>query len=149
MTRGEKAEKLFREGLNCAQAVFLAFDDVIKLDKNTMLTLSAGFGGGFGRMREVCGTVSAMTAVISHCNASTDPTDREKKAELYKKIQGAMKEFASVNNGTYICKDLLKGAFDGSHIPDERTPEYYEKRPCPKLCHIAADIAAKYVGDEV
>lgn len=144
MTKGEKAEELFRSGYNCSQAVFLAFEDETGLDKETMLKLAAGFGGGFGRMREVCGTVCGMTAVISYFNACTDPTDRQKKAELYAKIQAAMKEFEQIN-GSYICKELLRLSFVGGHIPDERTPEYYEKRPCPKLCRIAGDIAEKYI----
>ena len=87
MTLKERADKAVElklsGGYNCSQAVFLAFEDVVKRDRDTAVRVSAGFGGGFGRMREVCGAVSGMVAVISFANASTDPNDHEKKKALY------------------------------------------------------------------
>ena len=144
MTKSEKAKELFESGFNCAQAVFLAFREEMRIDEETAIRLVAGFGGGFGRMREVCGAVSGMVAVISYFNACTDPKNHEKKMELYSKIQSAMNEYKEIN-GSYICRELLglEGASNPS--PEKRTDEYYKKRPCGELCAIAAGIAEKYV----
>ena len=145
MTRGEKAKQLFEEGFNCSQAVFLAFEDIIGMDRETAIRVSAGFGGGFGRMREICGAVSGMVAVISFANACTDPNDHEKKKALYSLIQQAMNEYKA-ENGSYICRELL-GLAQGasSPEPEKRTAEYHKKRPCGELCRCAAEIAEKYI----
>ena len=144
MTRGEKAKALFEQGYNCSQSVFLAFEDVIGLDRDSAVKLSAGFGGGFGRMREVCGAVSGMTAVISYFNACTDPADHEKKKALYSLIQQAMGEFKA-ENGSYICRELLGLEGASQPAPEKRTEAYYHKRPCGELCRCAADSAEKYI----
>ena len=145
MTRGDKAKELFEQGYNCSQAVFLAFEDVTGIDRETAAKLSAGFGGGIGRLREVCGAVTGMTAVISYLTASTDPNDKAAKAALYSKIQQAANEFKA-ENGSYICRELLSGPSADPHNPEPRTAEFYKKRPCSDLCKCAAEIAEKYIG---
>ena len=58
MSKREEAMKLFKAGYNCCQAVVGAFSDDIEIDFKTAMLISSSFGGGMGRMREVCGTVS-------------------------------------------------------------------------------------------
>lgn len=144
MNRGDKAKEYFNNGYNCSQSVFLAFNDLMNLDEDTVIKLSAGFGGGFGRMREVCGSVCGMTAVISFFNACDDPNNIEKKKELYSKIQSAMKEFSEIN-GSYICKELLGKMAETDPSPTPRTEAYYHKRSCGDFCKAAAEIAEKYI----
>ncbi len=148
MTRGEKAKELFEQGCNCSQAVFLAFEDRTGLDRETSLKLMAGFGGGFARMREICGAVSGMTAAISFLRASDDPGDRQAKAGLYAVIQKAIGEFKE-ENGSFICRELLAGQAGSGPVPDKRTAEFYKKRPCSELCRCAADIAEKYINEQI
>lgn len=146
MTRPEKAKELFENGCNCAQAVFCAFEDVTGFDRETALRFSAGFGGGMGRLREVCGAVSGMTMVLSCVFASTDPNNAEKKKELYALIQKAAGDFKA-ENGSYICRELLElgeGASDPT--PEKRTEHYYKKRPCSELVYCAAAITEKYIA---
>ena len=146
MTRPEKAKELFENGYNCAQAVFCAFEDVTGFDRETALRFSAGFGGGMGRLREVCGAVSGMTMVLSCVFASTDPNNAEKKKELYALIQKAAGDFKA-ENGSYICRDLLglgEGASDPT--PAKRSAHYYKKRPCGELVYCAAAITEKYIN---
>ena len=146
MTRPEKAKELFENGYNCAQAVFCAFEDVTGFDRETALRFSAGFGGGMGRLREVCGAVSGMTMVLSCVFASTDPNNAEKKKELYALIQKAAGDFKA-ENGSYICRDLLglgEGASDPT--PEKRSAHYYKKRPCGELVYCAAAITEKYIN---
>ncbi len=147
MTRPEKAKELFEGGCNCCQAVFCAFLEETNLTKDEALRLSAGFGGGFGRLREVCGAVSGMTMVLSNKFASTDPNNHEEKASLYALIQKAAGEFRE-ENGSIICRELLGLAEKSSApVPEERTKEYYKKRPCSELVECAARIAEKYLSE--
>lgn len=146
MTRPEKAKALFESGYNCAQAVFCAFEDVTGISGETALRFSAGFGGGMGRLREVCGAVSGMTMVLSCVFADADPNNHEKKKELYALIQQAAGDFKA-ENGSYICRELLSlggGASDPS--PEKRTEHYYKKRPCGELVRCAAEITEKYLN---
>ena len=106
MTRGEKAEALFKEGYNCAQAVLLAFSDVTGLDEKTAALLSSSFGGGMGRLREVCGSLSVAFAAVGILRGYSDPKDTEKKKELYALIQEIAAEFKE-ENGSIICRELL------------------------------------------
>jgi C_GCAxxG_C_C family probable redox protein len=136
--RAELAKKYFTDGYNCAQAVVLAFCDELDIDKNTALALSSSFGGGVGRLREVCGAVSGMCIVAGLKYGYISPTDKEQKTEHYALIQELAKEFES-KNGSIICKMLI-GQDRSTHVPADRTEQYYQKRPCADLVYDAAEI---------
>ena len=142
---GEKAKSLFTEGYNCAQAVFAAFSEVTGIEFEAAVKLSSGFGGGMGRMREVCGAVSGMFMVLDAVEGYTSPTDNEAKMAHYAKIQGLAEKFKEAC-GSIICRELLGGTPSSTPHPTERTPEFYKKRPCGELVEIAADIVADYLG---
>ena len=145
MTKGDKAKQLFENGYNCAQAVFCSFPEVTGLDNETALRVSAGLGGGMGRMREVCGAVSGMIMVLSEKYACTDPSNHEEKAALYALIQKAAGEF-SAENGSIVCRELLGlNEKKSDPTPEARTQTYYKKRPCGELVKCAADITEKYI----
>lgn len=140
MTKGELAESLFRNGLNCSQAVAAAFSDEMNMDKELVKRLTIGFGGGMGRMREVCGAVSGMTFVLSAIYVNDD------RAKIYERVQTVANEYKK-ENGSIVCRELLGLGKKGSvtPIPEERTAEYYKKRPCPKLIAMSADILDRYI----
>ena len=143
--RGDKAKQLFLSGYNCAQAVLMAFSDITGFDEKTSAMLASGFGGGMGRMREVCGTVSAMFMIVGIVNGYDDPKDNENKKRTYAMIQQLAGEFKEIN-GSIICKELLGlEKPEGTHIPEQRTAEYYKKRPCAELVKISAEITEKYL----
>lgn len=144
MTKGEYAKGLFESGMNCAQAVFCAFADELGFEKETALKISAGFGGGIGRLREVCGAVSGMTMTLSYKFACTDPNDKAKKAALYALIQQAAGEFKA-ETGSIVCRELLGVGGASVPVPETRTESYYKKRPCGELVRLAADITEKYL----
>lgn len=147
MTKGEKAKALFLEGYNCAQAVFGAFADELGLDFETAMKLSSGFGGGMGRLREVCGAVSGMFMVFDMKYGYTSPTDKEAKMALYAHIQTLAKSFEK-ENSSIICRELLGLSEKNSEpIPEDRTKAYYKKRPCAQLVELAADIVDKYIKE--
>ncbi len=140
MTKGELAKENFGKGMNCAQAVLIAFKDEIGLPEETLKKFIIGFGGGFGRQRLTCGAVSGMVAVLGLLKS-----DGEDKLASYSLVQQACAEFIS-ELGTLSCAELLDGITnDKSPTPDARTPEYYKKRPCAEICEIAANIVEKYL----
>ena len=134
------AEKLFYDGYNCAQAVLLAFEDVTGLDKKTAAMLASSFGGGLGRMREVCGAVSGASMVLGIAKGYSNPDDREAKKAHYKLVQDFCAKFKE-KNGSIVCRELLSGVEKTSGgVPETRTDSYYKKRPCPMLVADAAEI---------
>ncbi len=140
MSKGDKAKEYFLTGRGCSQSVALAFCDEIGLDPALVERQTIGFGAGMGRLREVCGTVSGMTYVLSNLYGN------EGKASVYAMVQEVANEFKK-QNGSIVCRELLgldKGAVSPP-TPDARTPEYYKKRPCPELCKISADILENFI----
>ena len=140
MTHAQKAEALFYEGYNCAQSVLLAFGDITGLDEKTAAALSSSFGGGLGRLREVCGAVSGASMVLGILRGYDDPTDAEAKKAHYHLIQEFTERFRKAN-GSIVCRELLSGVstVEGNY-PEARTESYYKKRPCPKLVFQAAEV---------
>lgn len=144
MDYSQKAKDLFNNGYSCAQAVFCAFADDINMDLETALKLSSSFGGGMGRLREVCGAVSAMF-MIAGLKYGYLANDDEAKEKHYEFIQKLAKEFEE-KNGTIICRELL--GLDVKHdspTPSKRTEQYYKERPCAELVASAASIISKYL----
>ena len=140
MTHEEKARQLFKEGYNCAQAVALAFADEMEIDRDTLAKMASSFGGGLGRLREVCGCVSGMALAAGCLYGYEGPETGEKKMNHYALIQELAGKFKE-ENGSIICRELLSGiTADASPKPEERTKEYYKKRPCPELAAMAAAI---------
>ena len=146
--RAERARALFNEGYNCAQAVAVAFCDVTGLTESTAAKLVSGFGGGMARMREVCGAASGIAFVMSVLYGYDDPQDFEGKKALYGETQKLLKQYEA-ENGSIVCRELLalqqKGA--DSPVPEQRTAQYYKKRPCPELVYCAAEILDGYLKE--
>ena len=143
--RTDKAIALFEEGYNCSQAVFMAYSDLYGIDTCTAAKLASSFGGGMGRLREVCGAVSGMFLVLGLHYPNDDPKDKAAKNINYKAVQRTANVFKD-QMGSYICADLL----NIKHAPEnpeasERTKEYYAMRPCTRCVALAAEI----VGQEI
>jgi len=136
----------FKTGYNCAQSVLLAFADELPLDKETLLVISSSFGGGMGRLREVCGAVSAMFIIAGLLKGYIEPCNDEIKCAHYELIQNLAKEFKNSHN-TIICRELLglndKVEEEFSPVPSKRTEKYYEERPCEDFIKTAAKIIAE------
>jgi C_GCAxxG_C_C family probable redox protein len=149
MSKGDIAKQNFLNGYNCSQAVLLAFCEDFGLEKETALKISEPFGGGMGRMREVCGTVTGMFMVLGLAMGNSDAKDGSTKKNVYKSVQELAEKFKQ-DNSSIICRELLglQKANKESYVPSERTKEYYKKRPCPELCKYAADILEEYLKEE-
>lgn len=140
MTRPEQAYENFKSGYNCCQSIAVAYADVLGLSPEMAARLSSGFGGGMGRLREVCGAVSGMVFVASAVKGYSDPRDNAQKKELYALIQKLAGEFER-ENGSIVCRELLGLSVKKENsTPSERTESYYKKRPCPELVRMAAEI---------
>lgn len=148
MNHEQKARELFKKGYNCSQAVLLAFSDVTGLDEKAATTLSASFGGGMGRLREVCGAVSGAFMVAGLLYGPMDPCDHEAKKAHYALIQSIAAKFKEAN-GSYICRELLelpKGPDDPE--PEKRTEAYYHRRSCEDYVGIAARIIDSVIEEK-
>ena len=143
---GEPAYRLFLDGYNCAQAVFCAFEDMTGIDRNTGAALASSFGGGIGRMREVCGAVSGGAMVLGILKGYSDSKNGEAKKAHYALVREFAERFKE-QNGSYICRELLGGvSVTPGGDPEERTEQYYKKRPCPELVRQAAEILDEMLG---
>lgn len=147
MSKADRAKELFLMGYNCAQATFGAFAEDYGLDLNVAMTLSAGLGGGIGRLRETCGAVTGATLAVSLAMGSFDLNNPDAKTEVYKEIRKVVEIFES-ETGSIICADMLGVArrSDGENA-EPRTPEYYKKRPCAELVYLAASAAEKIISE--
>jgi C_GCAxxG_C_C family probable redox protein len=141
----ELTKELFIKGYNCSQSVFAAFCDETGMDLETALKLSSSFGGGMGRLREVCGAVTGIFMVVGMVYGYSDPEDSEAKAEHYELIQTLAAKFRE-ENGSIICRELLElPEGPDSPVPEERTEAYYARRPCSELVEHAAEILEEYI----
>ena len=151
--RQQRAEQLFMEGYNCCQAVLLAFEDVLEADRSTLLRVASGFGGGMARMREVCGTVSAMAMIAGFLSPAEDPSDMNQRRDNYALVQKFAARFKE-EKGSIVCREILglrkpgPGAPMENPMPSQRTPEYYKTRPCAATVGLAARIVADYIKSE-
>lgn len=145
--RVQRAVELFMSGYGCCQSVVAAFADLYGLDDRQAKLVAAGFGGGVGRMRMMCGAVSGLVILAGLNDGQTEGADREGKAHCYRVVQELLEGFRKAN-GSVQCAELLglKGPVPpGNFTPDERNAEYYRKRPCAAKVESAARIFAEYL----
>lgn len=143
----ENAKNNFLNGLNCAQSVLVAFCDVIKMDREQALRISSSFGGGMGRLREVCGAVSGSFMVAGLIFSKAEQTTSEKGAH-YALIQDFAKRFIQ-KNGSIICRELLAGVeVTSGNTPEERNTVYYKKRPCAEYVYDASCIIIDMINEK-
>lgn len=141
----QRAKALFESGYNCAQSLLLAFAPDVGLDENTAAALASSFGGGMGRLREVCGALTASFMVLGLRYGGYPPNDDAAKAGHYRRVQELAAAFRE-DNGTLLCRELLgRPAGPDHYVPDSRTPEYYAERPCSGIITRAAAALAAYL----
>ena len=146
MDHSIKAGELFLGGVNCAQAVFLAFEDVTGIDRKLAAKLSSPFGGGMGRMREVCGAVSGMLMVLGVLYGYDDTVeDDAQKKQLYRDVQALAGKFRE-ECGSIICREILKNPPSDPN-PTPRTAEFYAKRPCARMVMTAARLLDEFIAE--
>nr|WP_320058678.1 C-GCAxxG-C-C family protein [uncultured Bacteroides sp.] len=144
--RVERANELFKSGYNCSQSVVVAFADMYGFTEEQALRMSASFGGGIGRMRETCGAACGMFLLAGLEKGAIEAKDKEGKAANYALVQELAAEFKK-RNGSLICAELLglKKKDQITFVPEERTEQYYTKRPCSKMVEEAAKIWEEYL----
>lgn len=145
MNHADRAEELFTKGYNCAQAVFGAFSEECGIPLDQALKLSSSFGGGIGRLREVCGAVSGMVMVAGALYGYDTPEVGEDKGKHYARVRELCADFEQ-KNSSLICRDILgKRRAEVGGKPAERTEHFYSTRPCIKCVRDAADAMERYI----
>ena len=145
MNHAEYAAGLFLNGYNCAQAVAVAFCDVTGMETKAAARLASSFGGGMGRMREVCGAVSGMLMVAGALygyDAADDDASKKNHYALVQNLAGQFREQA----GSIVCREILKNP-PSDPAPTPRTEEFYKMRPCARMVYLAAEIMDKYITE--
>ena len=143
--RTEQALTYFNDGYNCSQAVFMAYSDLYDIDKELAAKISSSFGGGMGRLREVCGAVTGMFMVLGLHYPATDVKDKAAKTTNYAAVQRTAAEFKQ-EMGSFICADLLKiKRAPENPTPSERNVKYHALRPCDRCVAMAAEILGKEI----
>lgn len=146
--RVQRAVDNFMQGYGCCQSVVAAFADLYNLADTMAKRIAAGFGGGVGRMRMMCGAVSGIVILAGLDRGQIDGADRKGKSMCYKVVQELLDEF-KVQNGSVVCAELLglKGheKAQSSYVASPRTAEYYKTRPCAAKVESAARIFAEYL----
>lgn len=145
MDHGEKAAQLFLQGYNCAQAVAVAFCDVTGLQPAFAAKMASSFGGGMGRLREVCGAVSGMLMVAGLLYGYAVPGDDQIKKEHYQLVQHLAGQFRE-EVGSIVCREILKNP-PTDPAPTPRTEEFYRKRPCTRMVILAAQVLDRYLAE--
>ena len=148
--RVARAVDNFMQGYGCCQSVVAAFADLYGLDETMAKRIAAGFGGGVGRMRMMCGAVSGIVILVGLDCGQTEGADRQGKSACYKVVQQLLAE-SKEENGSLICAELLglKGPVPmGNYVASERTKEYYKERPCAAKVESAARIFARYLNQK-
>ena len=150
--RVERAVENFMQGYGCCQSVVAAFADLYGLDEDMAKRIAAGFGGGVGRMRMMCGAVSALVILVGLDCGQTEGSDREGKSACYKVVQELLAQ-SKAENGSLICAEILgiKGHEKAvsSYVASPRTAEYYKTRPCAAKVESAARIFANYLRNKI
>lgn len=145
MDHGMKAAELFLSGYNCAQSVLVAFSDLTGLDADFSAKFSSSFGGGMGRMREVCGAVSGMLMVAGLLYGYDTPGDDKAKKAHYARVQYLAGRFRA-EVGSIVCREILKNPPSDPN-PSPRTAEYYAQRPCARMVLLAGQILDDYIKE--
>lgn len=143
--KGSRARALFEQGYNCAQSVACAFAAEMGLPESTVARLASPFGGGMGRLREVCGAMSGALTVLGMLYGYDGDGRQGVKAALYADVQALAAEFRR-QNGYLRCGDLLGVPAESDPTPTERTPEFYKKRPCSDIVESAAEMMEAYIA---
>ena len=149
--RVNRAVDNFMAGYGCCQSVVAAFSDLYGLDETLAKKIGAGFGGGVGRMRMMCGAVSGIVMLVGLDCGQTEGSDREGKSACYKVVQDLL-EKSRQENGSIICAEILGiQGHDKAHsscVASPRTAEYYKSRPCAAKVESAARIFANYLKEK-
>ncbi len=137
----------FLKGYNCSQSIVLAFADMLPVDEALLLKLASSFGGGMGRLREVCGSVSGMFMVAGMLYGYDGPETGQVKADHYARIQELARRFEE-KHGSIVCREMLGlNVKREAPTPEARTEEYYKKRPCAEIIGDAAEILDQYIKE--
>ncbi|MBN1432082.1 MAG: C_GCAxxG_C_C family protein [Methanomicrobiaceae archaeon] len=132
MKKADKAEELFKSGLNCAQSVILAFAGDLGVDAETSKRIARGFGSGMAT-GDTCGAVSGGIMAISLFVIDEGDAGAAKK-KTYELAREFKKRF-SEEAGSLMCRNIL-----GYDVND---PESMKSIPADKLPRV---VCGRYVN---
>lgn len=100
-----QAVELHKRGYNCSQCVVMTFAEDLGLNADVAESMSAAFGGGVAKMKEVCGCVSAMAMLAGFVRGNKNQEGKTDLEKTYDWTKSLADEFRN-ECGEIICKRL-------------------------------------------
>ncbi len=105
-----KAGNYFKEGYNCAEAVFLTFRELLAPEMDpAMVRLMTGFGGGVGEAGCMCGALTGSIASLNMIKGRT--TNQVPRDEAYQLAKEFSEKFTE-KYGVTCCRALNPHPFE-------------------------------------
>jgi C_GCAxxG_C_C family probable redox protein len=144
MSKADSALKAF-EIRNCAQSVLAAYAADYGLEINKALQAAVGFGGGMGRVQDVCGALSGAVIALGLASGFKEEDGRDKINAVYAKVHRLIDEF-SAKEGTIKCRDLL-----GCDLLSEEGQKVFREKNLKDKCRgyvkLCCDLLDKYLAE--
>jgi C_GCAxxG_C_C family probable redox protein len=147
MNRPERAEQLFQQGTNCAQAVACAFAEELGADRELALRMATGFGGGMGHTSNTCGALTGAVMALGLAFGMKNAGDQAAKDKTYALVAEAVRRFRA-RAGAIGCTDLL--GYDLG-IPEQLKAvreRGLTKEKCPAFVRAAAEIVEQLLREQ-
>ncbi len=130
-----RAGDYFRNGYNCAEAVFMAFQPYVAPGADPQLVrMFTGFGGGLGHAGCICGALTGSVAVLGLLKGRTD--NHGSRETIYNLARAFHDRFEAVLGAT-CCRSLNPHPFD--------TPEHL--RNCLKITGNTGRLLMEFLLD--
>lgn len=129
-----RAVELHKRGYNCSQCVVMTFAEDLGLNADVAESMSAAFGGGVAKMKEVCGCVSAMAMLAGFVQGNKNQERKTDLEKTYDWTKSLVDEFRN-ECGEIICK-RLRGIEAGNTKPI---------RPCRELISSAVRMVGRKI----
>jgi C_GCAxxG_C_C family probable redox protein len=138
MNEAQKALDLFNNGLNCAQSVLSGFCEQLGIDSETAKNLGRPWGGGVGRMGQMCGALSGAIMVLGLSQGS-EPDETQARKKVSESVRELVRRFEQ-RNGTALCRELLGADVSTKEGQRKIKEDELAKKLCPKFVKDAAEI---------
>lgn len=131
-----KAGNYFKEGYNCAEAIFLTYRELLAPEMDpSVVRLMTGFGGGIGESGCMCGALTGSIAALNMVKGRT--TNEMSRVEAYRLAKEFTERFTE-KYGATCCRVLNPHPFE--------TREHMTN--CLKITGNTSKMLMEYLDDQ-
>ena len=143
MTTEKEIAEGFKQGFDCAMAVFGEVAESLGIDKEGAYRIASCFGVGM-MQGSVCGAVSAAFLAIGYRYGNTKPNDMAQKNMLLAKREEFIERFTD-EFGDIFCPGLLKLDLRIPEDMDEARKRKLLDEFCPKVCMYSINLIKEII----